>query len=104
MVCEWQPPEATLVRRASHIPDSLFTNDINMTEDTEVEGDSESELEVETIDGLVANSDGKAWNEYSNTDEEDGNFCRRQQLISYIEFKMCLTEWLTSACGHSYGL
>ena len=63
-----------------------------MTEDTEVEGDSESELEVETIDGLVANSDGKAWNEYSNTDEEDGNFCRRQQLISYIEFKMCLTE------------
>ena len=39
----------------------------------EVEGDSESELEVESIDGLLRDSDGEAWSEDSES-EEDGDY------------------------------
>ena len=56
------------------IPDSLFVNGSNNAEDMEVEGDSESELEVESIDGLLRDSDGEAWSEDSESEEEDGDY------------------------------
>ena len=47
------------------IPDSLFKNGSNNIDDMAVEGDSESEMEV-------CDSDGEAWSEDSDGEEEDG--------------------------------
>jgi len=56
------------------IPDSLFMNDSNYAENMEFESDSESDLEVETINELVSDSDGEAWSEDSDSEKEDRDY------------------------------
>ena len=61
------------------IPDTLFTDGSN-DEDLEVEdmevddGDSDSELDEETVDGLVSTADGEAWSEDSDSEEEEEDY------------------------------
>lgn len=52
------------------IPDRLFTNVSNNTEDIVLESES-SEIEIETTDGLVNDSDGEVWSEESDSEEDD---------------------------------
>ena len=51
MVCKSQPAEVSLVQRANHTRYmySLFASGCNNTEDTEIEGVNESELEAREI-------------------------------------------------------
>lgn len=55
------------------IPDSLFTDGSDNVDEVMVKDDSESGLEAEGINDMENDSDGEAWSEDSDSEEDDGN-------------------------------